>query len=493
MNNQKKNNKTTSIIFFACYFIVTLVFAFLIPEQLDDWAWGGQIGLDRLSNWFDNYSGRYVGNLIVLALTRSLVLRSFVMALTLTGIIYMIYKFTQSQNSGHIIAALLALFIPLHVFRQTVAWVSGFSNYVTSIALILVYLCATNSMYEEKPKQSFIKSILFAILGFASSMIVEHVTLYSIVLGLYILLFNLIKYKKLIIQNLLYFIGTILGTYLMFSNSVYSQITSGNDSYRSVGNSIKDTIKLAIENFDMIVEFGIEKNLVINTVIAVLVLTLFCTYKKQYWNTTTKTVSKLCVFTIWGYVAFSGLVCIGENIATKGMMCLGFLFTIIYALSLLVFFALLPIELIKRVRLEFLLCSIVILFAPLIVVNPISERCFYPTYIVFILLTLEMYSNLNDKAKALVDKSNKIGLTVLAIGGIYLVMIFATITNANNSRIEKIQQDVAKGESTITVQKLPYNNYIHYDTPRSSLWVERYKNYYGIPQETNVDFVEYKY
>lgn len=493
MKNQKKNNKTTTILFFACYFIVTLVFAFLIPEQLDDWAWGGQIGLDRLSNWFENYSGRYVGNLIVLALTRSLLLRSFVMALTLTGIIYMIYKFTQYQKSGHIIAALLALFIPLHVFRQTVAWVSGFSNYITSIALILVYLCATNSMYQEKPKQSFIKSILFAILGFASSMIVEHVTLYSVILGLYILLFNLIKYKKLIIQNLFYFIGTISGTYLMFSNSVYSQITSGNDSYRSVGNSIMDTIKLAIENFEMIVEFGVEKNVVVNIVIAVLVLILFNTYKKQYWNTTTKTVSKLCVFAIWGYLAFSGLVCIGEgNIATKTIMCLGFLFTVIYALSLLVFFALLPIELIKRVRLEFLLCSIAVLFAPLIVVNPISERCFYPTYIVFILLVLEMYSNLNDKAKALVDKSNKIGLTALAIGGIYLIMIFATITNANNTRIEKIQQDVANGESTITVQKLPYNNYIHYDTPGSSLWVERYKNYYGIPQETKVDFVKYK-
>ena len=38
--------------------------------RLDDLTWGSSVGLDRLSNWFAGYNGRYVGNLIVIALTR---------------------------------------------------------------------------------------------------------------------------------------------------------------------------------------------------------------------------------------------------------------------------------------------------------------------------------------------------------------------------------------------------------------------------------------
>ena len=47
------------------------ILCYLFPYTGDDWAWGSKIGIDRLNNWFENYNGRYVGNLIVLAMTRS--------------------------------------------------------------------------------------------------------------------------------------------------------------------------------------------------------------------------------------------------------------------------------------------------------------------------------------------------------------------------------------------------------------------------------------
>ena len=52
-------------------FFVLCALCFLYPYTGDDWAWGSSIGIERLNTWFDNYSGRYFGNLIVLALTRS--------------------------------------------------------------------------------------------------------------------------------------------------------------------------------------------------------------------------------------------------------------------------------------------------------------------------------------------------------------------------------------------------------------------------------------
>ena len=53
-------------------FFVLCALCFLYPYTGDDWAWGSSIGIERLNTWFDNYSGRYFGNLIVLALTRSI-------------------------------------------------------------------------------------------------------------------------------------------------------------------------------------------------------------------------------------------------------------------------------------------------------------------------------------------------------------------------------------------------------------------------------------
>ena len=63
-----KEKKFKDIGRYALCFAMLFALSWLFPYTGDDWAWGSQIGLDRLHTWFDNYSGRYVGNLIVLAL-----------------------------------------------------------------------------------------------------------------------------------------------------------------------------------------------------------------------------------------------------------------------------------------------------------------------------------------------------------------------------------------------------------------------------------------
>ena len=120
-------------------FIILIFLCWMFPYTGDDWAWGSSIGIERLNTWFDNYSGRYVGNLIVLALTRSNLLKTITMAFMLTGIIYFVEKLTREKWTFYL-SILLMIFLPKAVFRQAIVWTSGFSNYVMSVFFTLIYV-----------------------------------------------------------------------------------------------------------------------------------------------------------------------------------------------------------------------------------------------------------------------------------------------------------------------------------------------------------------
>lgn len=55
-----KENKIKWIRYGICFFLIAAL-CWLFPYTGDDWAWGSQIGIERLKSGFANYNGRYVG------------------------------------------------------------------------------------------------------------------------------------------------------------------------------------------------------------------------------------------------------------------------------------------------------------------------------------------------------------------------------------------------------------------------------------------------
>ncbi len=77
-NYQNDNNsRVIHNVVIASFF---LLLSFFFPYTGDDWAWGSSIGIQRLMTGFDNYNGRYAGNVLVLLLTRSKLLNVVSMA-----------------------------------------------------------------------------------------------------------------------------------------------------------------------------------------------------------------------------------------------------------------------------------------------------------------------------------------------------------------------------------------------------------------------------
>ena len=148
MKNMINKIKTNPLPFaYFVIFVVLLILCSLFPYTGDDWAWGSALGIERLKTWFDNYSGRYVGNLIVLALTRSKILKTVVMSGTVTGIIVLINNITKKQRGAVWIITLLLVFMPVGLLKQSIVWTSGFANYATSIFFILLYVYYSCGIY----------------------------------------------------------------------------------------------------------------------------------------------------------------------------------------------------------------------------------------------------------------------------------------------------------------------------------------------------------
>lgn len=124
MSKQMSNSAKRRVTVYSVGFVFVFLLSLLFPYSGDDWAWGSQIGLDRLAAHFEAYNGRYVGNLIVLAMTRSNVLKALCMSLFIIAMLYMIEKIVGNRTAPLIASAALLL-MPTDMLRQSIVWDLG--------------------------------------------------------------------------------------------------------------------------------------------------------------------------------------------------------------------------------------------------------------------------------------------------------------------------------------------------------------------------------
>lgn len=492
----ERNWKRNLFITYGIIFVLLFLLCLLFPYSGDDWAWGSQIGIDRLNSWFDNYSGRYFGNLIVLALTRSNLLKSVTMSACLTGIIVIVNKLTGRQKNGVFIISTVLLFMPVTLLRQAVVWTSGFANYTTSIFLTLIYICYVNNIYgDEKPKNSIIAALPLAVLGFANTLIVEHLTIYNILLAIYVIVFTLIKFKKAYVQHIAYFAGAIAGTALMFSNSVYRSVAEGSDKYRTIGSEDGIIVKAFKAYFGTIAGEGFSNNILLNLFLVGACVVIWFMVKGKLSKKSkafgvisiTAMVVSIAVMTAFTVISFI-LYTRGTN-GNKVLMLANGAVTAVYILAFVVFLFVLPFDKNRKLKLFFIFCSTGCMIAPLFVVTPIGSRCFFAPYVMMLYLGMEFYSLFDEDIKKKCDKISKVTMITAAVGLIYLFYIYGTVTVANNQRIEKAQQDVQNGIEKIQIEELPYKEYVWCSELDEKVWKRRFKLFYDIDEHIKIEYI----
>ena len=228
----------STIVVYSVSFLLLAFFYYCIPLTIDDYFWGGESGTSLLKSFFSDYNGRYFGNVLAIALTRFKYLRVIIMPAIVILLCNQISFFIKKRRSTvYYIISLTAFFslafIPrIKIFAQTLAWISGFSNYVTVALLFVIYLNITDRDIRNRELSRYKKLdlLLAIILGFSSCLFLENITLTCLFSGVLINMYFWLVRKCFNKRQLFYLIGTLLGTILMFSNSSYYKMLDGSYS-----------------------------------------------------------------------------------------------------------------------------------------------------------------------------------------------------------------------------------------------------------------------
>lgn len=473
---------------YSLIFLFFLVLCYLFPFFHDDWAWGSRYGIERLESHFEGYNGRWMGNFVVLLLTRSNLLKTITMAFSLTGILWLINNLTSKKNSVIYMSLLLLLATPYLIFREAIVWTSGFSNYTISTFFVLLAVYINKNLFIDENKNNFFKSFILLILGFITTLFVEHITLYVIALAIFANIYSYIKTKKINWGLVFYLIGIIAGTALMFSNSAYSNIQAGEDGYRSMetSNFIESSIK---SYFTTIYKQLFFNNYLLNVILSIVAILNLSTYIKKNKFLNSKKYNNLIylvTFILISYPLYSLITTFsGTNLLLKYTKYFNGLYSIVYYIA--IFISILFVENKEsKKKLIFALFSIAVLTAPLFVVTPIGGRCFFPMYVLWIWIVIEFLNNLNIENK-LFDAVIMSGiLTFMA----YLLLIYGYIAKINIERINYINDNKDKKE--LVLPKLPYQKYMWNGDPVNEEFLRRFKLFYKIDEDVNIEFVTIK-
>lgn len=481
----KKNKTIIAIIIF------TLLLTFLFPYTGDDWMWGSEAGEALLKNWFSDYNGRYAGNIIVMMLTRSRLLRMIVMTLVILGTIYLCYKIVNKEKKElFFVGFMLLLVVPIPIFRQAIVWTSGFTNYFISIFLTIVYIYLNKDIIVKSNENKLkMYCALIFILGFISALFIENLTIYNIVLGTAIIIYSYKKYKKVANFNVSYLSGAVMGALLMFSNGTYKNVIDGTDSYRTIETGILSIFKRISENyFKVIHKEMIFDNLFLNIVITTLLVVIAFRFINKSKDKKINDILLVPVTICFSYVLYTFIVTTNQSwfILFEYTKYFEGIFTLLYFISIVAITIITVSNKTKKIKLLFYLSSIIFIILPLLFITPIGSRCFLSTYIMFILYIVELSDYLFDK-KA-INYIGKTAILIIIVFGGFLLNIYGYIFTADYKRNKSIKE----ANKAVLVDVLPYFRYTWMSTPVPKYGLEKnYKAFHNI--DPNIKFFSLEY
>lgn len=458
------------------------------PPTGDDWAWGSSMGTKRLSDWFAGFNGRYSGNVLIVALTRTGPVAALVVSAIVCATLVLALHLARSRTPlGYGIAGALFLAMPLGIWRQGVVWLSGFANYAMSAVFLLGFLALADAEWRGSlARRSPVRFAFAAVAGFVGAMFMEHVTVCICLLGVLLVACFRFTHRRWPGYTATWTAASFAGAAVMFSNSAYRRAASSGATYQKVQplHGKHALRNLAVRLLDELPRAAVVDNVVLNIVLALLLVALVATRRRL------RTAAGLAVVAMsLGFAALSfGLWYVERHgFHPERIRSLASVDAFLLLASLLVaaFTLLEPGR--RRWTVLVSCATLVLLVAPLLVVNPIGPRCFYPSFVVLILLTALIAGAVRERLPALARPAAWIPVHAVAAGLLaFLFVVYVTINHAVGDRLDHIRAAVKAGQTQVEISPLPYTYYLHNGDPYYSVMYTEFELYYGFPADLHL-------
>lgn len=421
-------NKVKSIWIYAAFIFIM---SMLVVLSWDDFFWGGIQGMDQLANNFDGYNGRYLGNLIIMGITRSVILRVVLYTTVNVGLALVISKLLSDRVKMRYIVLIL-MTLPIDIFRQTYGWFSGFANYNISSLLILVifYLVL-------KKENSWVMNILVLLVAFLSQFLAENVSMANVILSFLAIMLMIFTDRKRISLAVFWFIGSVSGMWLMLQNTAYHS-----DSSRGLSNIyFSELFKHLLQDWS---ELVVKDNIFL---MAVFSFVIYLALKKP------KLIgSYLLLFNIY----FIGRDYLNISFYQEPLyMLLGELLLIVIFFGILIYAGIKVLEGSDRTLYFIFLFSALVMVGPFLIVTPFGPRNILLSYLLLAISLGLIW--INTETTIEIKTFDKYVKSVFLCLVAFYLFLYGVNGFENQRRIAMIKEADDRGEKVVEVRKLPFS------------------------------------
>lgn len=489
---KRKNSRVRYLIYFA-FFLLFLYLGWKVPFCHDEWKWGRHDRLELMMQGFDGYNGRWLGNILILLITRLKFTKMLVITGSMTAIVWLmetnvrrkhVFEKDKLDPIPLLTIIFLLLAVPASLYAESYGWPAAFVNYEVSVPFFLLYFIWTDELYRNKvEKYSWFQSLIIIPVGFCTQLFSENITVITVAYAVWMILYSAVRYKKVYLLQINYLISVIAGTVLMFSNSAYySAATHNGKTYKSIDTGVNVLFQHFVTR--------IWPDLMLNNwvlIIAISVLMLVLIVKSGKRNLLT--VEMIFVFS--GYSVFSVMhrVC-AEWTFDSDEIINGTIIAALSVLYLLNVLVCLWMFVDKKERLSICITYLgaFAFAAPLVAADPIGSRCFYISYVFQVLMAVKLLQYLlKDKEFKLFYPAVVLAAGICVLGVMYM-RIFMTVGQYEDYRMELIQKAKEEKATELVLPVIPYDKYTGFTEPFSEVWEEAFKDFYHIPKRMTVKF-----
>lgn len=404
-------------------------------------------------------NGRILGNMGILYLTDSVVIRVIWKTICMLGICFFIYDiWGEKDRKIFLLIILLVLFPSQPIFVQCYQWTAGFQNFVPPVFWELFCLWIVMKSENSTGIRRLFLNLFIFIVAIIANLYAENSTVIHMILAVGVLLYGIFK-RKLSIEKVLYFIATLIGTVMMFAIPHIYHVSANMDGYRSVASG-KYILINGIYNLNTICD-GMIGNYLLWALISISCIWII------------KGIENYNIRVLKSYlIAFPVFSFLWTNMLQDYVIMNDIWKYLLKFISLFLYVGIVIFILLKKWDKDWKIKSKVILpiiigilaLGELLVVSPIGGRTFYLPYICFIIGTVKLYVCQMDGGNENIKESVAfVGKIILFSLCIVFSLMFRENHYVDRIRTQYVEKMISQGADVIEYPLLPHQVYVYDD------------------------------